>query len=106
MCTASARTGRAGLGGTAVAFCAAAEREDYAHILRLTGGRIEEIADHPFPPHEDAQEAQPAAVQHGTSEGGRRSRSRHGPPRLVRIGRAGRCAGQGFPCRTAGGSRS
>ena len=72
------RTGRAGLGGTAVAFCAAAEREDYAHILRLTGGRIEEIADHPFPPHEDAQEAQPAAVQHGTSEGGRRSRSRHG----------------------------
>ena len=72
------RTGRAGLGGTAVAFCAAAEREDYTRILRLTGGRIEEIGSHPFPPHEDAQEAQPAAVQHGTSEGGRRSRSRHG----------------------------
>ena len=100
------RTGRAGLGGTAVAFCAAAEREDYTRILRLTGGRIEEIGSHPFPPHEDAQGTPPAAAQHGApqGEGGRSSRSRHGRRGLPAPAAQAGAQGKGSPAAQQAGA--
>jgi ATP-dependent RNA helicase RhlE len=43
------RTGRAGLSGTAMSFCDADERTDWKNIEKLTGIKIPEVKDHPYP---------------------------------------------------------
>ena len=43
------RTGRAGLGGTAISFCDYDEKEQLNDIERLIGKKITEIKDHPYP---------------------------------------------------------
>lgn len=44
------RTGRAGKGGTAVSLCDSEERSFLSDIERLTGKRLEVVAEHPFLP--------------------------------------------------------
>jgi len=43
------RTGRAGLGGVAIAFCNFDEKEYLDDIIKLTGKKIDVVTDHPFP---------------------------------------------------------
>ncbi|WP_101909347.1 DEAD/DEAH box helicase [Marasmitruncus massiliensis] len=43
------RTGRAGLGGTAISFCCFDEKESLAEIEKLIGKKIPVVEDHPFP---------------------------------------------------------
>ncbi len=43
------RTGRAGLGGVAISFCDFDEKEQLADIENLTGKRLNEVKDHPYP---------------------------------------------------------
>ena len=43
------RTGRAGLGGTAISFCDFDEKEQLAGIEKLIGKSIPEVKDHPYP---------------------------------------------------------
>lgn len=43
------RTGRAGLGGTAISFCDFDEKEQLADIEKLIGKSIPEVKDHPYP---------------------------------------------------------
>ena len=43
------RTGRAGLGGTAISFCCFDEKESLKEIEKLTGKKIPVVEDHPFP---------------------------------------------------------
>jgi ATP-dependent RNA helicase RhlE len=59
------RTGRAGKGGTAVSLCDSEERSFLSDIERLTGKRLEVVAEHPFLPTgrrsapEDSDERRP-----------------------------------------------
>jgi len=43
------RTGRAGLGGTAISFCDFDEKEQLKDIEKLIGKKLEEVKDHPYP---------------------------------------------------------
>lgn len=43
------RTGRAGLGGTAISFCCFDEKESLKEIEKLTGKKIPVVENHPFP---------------------------------------------------------
>lgn len=43
------RTGRAGQSGRAVAFCCIDEKKDFSGIEKLTGKRIPEVRDNPYP---------------------------------------------------------
>ena len=43
------RTGRAGLGGTAISFCDFDEKEQLADIEKLIGKKLIEVEDHPYP---------------------------------------------------------
>ena len=43
------RTGRAGLGGTAISFCDFDEKEKLAEIEKLIGKKLTEVKDHPYP---------------------------------------------------------
>lgn len=43
------RTGRAGLGGTAISFCDFDEKEQLADIEKLIGKKLIEVKDHPYP---------------------------------------------------------
>lgn len=43
------RTGRAGLGGTAISFCDFDEKKQLADIEKLIGKKLQEINDHPYP---------------------------------------------------------
>lgn len=43
------RTGRAGLSGVAISFCDFDEKDQLAEIEKLTGRRLIEIKDHPYP---------------------------------------------------------
>lgn len=43
------RTGRAGLGGTAISFCDCEEKEYLADIEKLIGKHVTEVKDHPYP---------------------------------------------------------
>lgn len=43
------RTGRAGLGGTAISFCDFDEKERLKDIEKLIGKKLEEVKDHPYP---------------------------------------------------------
>lgn len=52
------RTGRAGLGGTAISFCDPLEKKSLANIEKLIGKTIPVIADHPYPLVDAAEEAQ------------------------------------------------
>ena len=43
------RTGRAGLGGTAISFCDFDEKEQLKDIEKLIGKKLTEVKDHPYP---------------------------------------------------------
>lgn len=43
------RTGRAGLGGTAISFCDFDEKKQLADIEKLIGKKLTEVKDHPYP---------------------------------------------------------
>lgn len=43
------RTGRAGLGGTAISFCGDLDKKSLANIERLIGKKIPHVTEHPFP---------------------------------------------------------
>lgn len=43
------RTGRAGLGGTAISFCDFDEKEQLADIEKLIGKKLTEVKEHPYP---------------------------------------------------------
>ena len=71
------RTGRAGLEGTAISFCDGAQTSYLIDIEELTGRRIEEVEEHPYPmtgeqPAE--REPKPAPRRGGGNNGGRRPR--------------------------------
>lgn len=55
------RTGRAGLGGTAISFCDAPEKASFADIEKLIGKRIPVVAEHPYPLVFVAEEKAPDA---------------------------------------------
>src|SRR5690606_33774941 len=72
------RTGRAGKGGTAISLCDAEERSYLLGIERLTGKRVNVIAEHPFLPVPGrAVSADPSPAERG-HDGRRRPRSAAG----------------------------
>lgn len=81
------RTGRAGLGGTAVSFCDIDEKEFLASIEKLIGKPIPPVDHHPYPmlittslPKTDMSVQQNFAKQRNqnfTSENGRKRKQRH-----------------------------
>lgn len=91
------RTGRAGLGGTALSFCDISEKPLLSGIEKLIGRKITEVKDHPYPmlittpPVKDAATKRgPAAIS--SAEAGR-AKARNGkrPPQQ----RAAKTAGGG-----------
>lgn len=58
------RTGRAGKGGTAISLCDSEEKSFLVDIERLTGKRLNVVADHPFP-------LDPSAVRVSSDSDGR-----------------------------------
>lgn len=69
------RTGRAGLEGTAISFCDGAQTSYLIDIEELTGRRIEEVEQHPFPmTGEQPAEPEPKPEQRRRTNGERRAR--------------------------------
>ncbi len=69
------RTGRAGLEGTAISFCDGAQTSYLIDIEELTGRRIEEVEEHPFPmTGEQPAEPEPKPEQRRRTNGDRRTR--------------------------------
>jgi len=52
------RTGRAGLGGTAISFCGHLEKKSLANIEKLIGKTIPTVTEHPFPLNSSAEALQ------------------------------------------------
>lgn len=55
------RTGRAGLGGTAISFCGALDKRSLANIEKLIGKKITAVDEHPYPLIESADPIEPKA---------------------------------------------
>jgi ATP-dependent RNA helicase RhlE len=53
------RTGRAGLGGTAISLCGALDKKSLANIERLINKKIPVVAEHPYPFVETAEVIEP-----------------------------------------------
>ena len=77
------RTGRAGLGGTAISFCDHPEKKALADIQKLIGKSIPVIAEHPYPlvaladnePPKPAERPYPGRKHHSYKSGNKGSRS-------------------------------
>jgi ATP-dependent RNA helicase RhlE len=71
------RTGRAGLGGTAITLCDGPEKKSLSDIEWLTGKKLTVVAEHPYPLTASAETASPASYGRGSGSG-RRPSSRRG----------------------------
>ena len=99
------RTGRAGKGGTAISLCDAEERSYLLGIERLTGKRVNVIAEHPFLPVPGrAVSADPSPAERGhdgrrrprsAAGGGGRNADARGPSRFGARGGGARPASRG-----------
>lgn len=83
------RTGRAGLGGQAIAFCDGPERPLLRQIERLIGRKISRVTDQPFPYDEKDDRESPAYTGDLSNQGRPQRRAQSGPRKKTKSPRQG-----------------